>query len=178
MKTKNVCRKCGYKWLGLGWKGYYTARCPKCGAHTSGFVFVNFLIVVAVLVLLGLVPDNTTTDTVKLEAHTVQTKQTEESKQIQKNEDVPDFVVDGKLVWQIPVCRYSDDFYEYLHAVTNKDYETTKTYEKRYRCFMLKPGVRVSVLKLHMFKPVKIRAYKDGDMLDVYTAPIYIKGAE
>ena len=96
----------------------------------------------------------------------------------QKNEELPDFVRDGKLLWEIPVCRRIGDYNEYLHAVVNKDYETTRIYEKKHLCFMLKSGVKISVLDWNLIKPTKIRAYKDGDMLDLYTSSVYVKGAD
>lgn len=96
----------------------------------------------------------------------------------QKTDELPDFVRNGKLVWEIPVCRHPDDYSEYLRAVTDKDYETTRIYEKKHLCFMLTSGVKVSVLDWNLIKPTKIRAYKDGEMIDVYTSSIYVKGAD
>lgn len=176
-KIRNICWKCQHNYLSDGWWNWFMGLCPKCNSNSTGY----YILVVATTVLLVCIVSCQPKDASyksNAELNSLPIEQKEESKQVQKAEDAPDFVVNGKLVWQIPVCRYSDDFYEYLHAVTNKDYKTTKIYEKQYRCFMLKPGVRVSVLELHLLKPVKIRAYKDGDILDVYTASVYIKGAE
>lgn len=105
-------------------------------------------------------------------------EQKEESKPVQKTEEAPKFIKDGKLVWQIPVCRRASDYNEYSNAVADKDYETTRIYEKRHLCFMLKPGVKVSVLESHLFKPTKIRAYQDGNMIDLYTSISYVIDAE
>lgn len=96
----------------------------------------------------------------------------------QKTETTPKFIENGKLIMQIPVCQRASDFDEYSRAIADKDYETTKIYEKRHLCFMLKSGVKVSVLESHLFKPTKIRAYKDGDMIDLYTSISYVLDAE
>ena len=105
-------------------------------------------------------------------------EQKEESKPVQKTEEAPDFVQNGKLVWNIPVCTTAEDYSEYLHAYVQKDADTMKIYERKYRCWILKTGVRVSILDWHLIKPTKIRVYSDGDMFDLYTSAQFVKGAE
>lgn len=172
-ETKNTCYKCKHKWVGHGWKGYYSDRCPKCGAHTIGHNAVNALGIFGALVIFGLiVGDNDAIP--KTESKPVHVEQ----QMVQETKESPDFVRNGKLLWEIPVCRMADDYSEYLHAVVNKDYETTRIYEKKHLCFMLKSGVKISVLDWNLIKPTKIRAYKDGDMLDLYTSAQFVKGAD
>ena len=172
-EIKNICYKCKHKWTGYGWKGYYSDRCPKCGAHTPGYKAINFLIGFGALCILGLIVGGEK-DMPKSDPKPVQVEQ----QTVQENKELPDYVRNGKLVWEIPVCRMADDYSEYLHAVVNKDYETTRIYEKKHLCFMLKSGVKISVLDWNLIKPTKIRAYKDGDMLDLYTSAQFVKGAD
>lgn len=130
---------------------------------------------VAVLVALGIIacafifsPSSKDEEKPKPEKHVME----------QKTEPAPKFIENGKLITQIPVCQRASDFNEYSQAIADKDYKTTKIYEKRHLCFMLKSGVKVSVLESHLFKPTKIRAYKDGDMIDLYTSISYVLDAE
>ena len=133
------------------------------------------IISLALLAFIGyVVNDNESQD----QTPTPPVEQKEESKPVQKTEEAPKFIKDGKLVWQIPVCRRASDYNEYSNAVADKDYETTRIYEKRHLCFMLKPGVKVSVLESHLFKPTKIRVYQDGNMIDLYTSISYVIDAE
>ena len=172
-ETKNTCYKCKHKWVGHGWKGYYSDRCPKCGAHTVGHNATNFLIVFAVLMFVfGIFGGEDTAP--KQDLKPAQTGQ----QTVQETKELPDYVRNGKLVWQIPVCTNPEDYSEYLHAYAQKDMNTMKIYERKYRCWMLKTGVRVSILDWNLIKPTKIRVYSDGDMFDLYTSAQFVKGAD
>lgn len=140
--------------------------CPKCGANNTGQYLIGGLIAL-VLCVYAFMPDKKPTETIK-SAPVEQTADT----------DMPDYVRNGKLVWQIPVCTNPEDYSEYLHAYAQKDMNTMKIYERKYRCWMLKTGVRVSILDWNLIKPTKIRVYSDGDMFDLYTSAQFVKGAD
>lgn len=150
---------------------------PKSVQKKNAPTWAKIIIIVslALLVFIGyVVNDNKSQD----QAPTPPVEQKEESKPVQKTEEAPDFVRNGKLVWQIPVCTNPEDYSEYLHAYVQKDADTMKIYERKYRCWILKTGVRVSILDWHLIKPTKIRVYSDGDMFDLYTSAQFVKGAE
>lgn len=165
-QINNQCWKCQHKYKSDGWYNWFMGVCPKCGANNTGHYLIVGVIAM-VLCIYAFMPDKKPTETIK----SAPVEQTADA-------DMPDYVQNGKLVWEIPVCRMADDYSEYLHAVVNKDYETTRIYEKKHLCFMLKSGVKISVLDWNLIKPTKIRAYKDGDMLDLYTSAQFVKGAD
>lgn len=142
---------------------------------TPAWAKVILIISLVLLVFIGFVANDIDTqdkqDTPPAEQKTEPTPQP-------KAEPDPDFVRNGKLVWNIPVCTTAEDYTEYLHAYVQKDTDTMAIYEKKYRCWILKTGVRVSVLEWRFIKPTKIRVYADGDMFDLYTSAQFVKGAE
>lgn len=68
------------------------------------------------------------------------------------------------------VCFKKDSADDLTNFVIQKDGKGVEYLLESYKCFLLKPSTRVSILEKNTFSPSKIRAYMDnGKAADLYT---------
>lgn len=168
LKSKNVCHKCGHKWDAYGWKGYYSERCPKCGSHTPGFMFINFLIVVGIICLFALVPSSKDDDSKTKSSSDTSTEQV-----AKKGDGMPYYVdKDYTVIKPFPVCMSRSIYKEFIGSdKRNREYLV-----KNGQCIFVDTGYKISVIDRSDFSTRGIRIFvPDGDTsIVVYTGVEFV----